>query len=356
MMKKSFQLAGAYIGLIVGAGFASGQEILQFFTSFGIVGVVGTIIAALFFAFLGMQIMQVGSSLQTISHKDVIYHICGRYVGLVVDFLVTFFLFGVAVVMIAGSGSIFQQQFGISPIIGSIVMTVMTIITLCFNVRKVIYVISSITPYLLILIFIVTGYSIFMSDGSFTELNEAAMAQRSAAPNWFIGALLYVSYNIAAGVSMVSIIGGTVDDKKVAGRGGFIGGLGLGLLILLINLGMFFNMKFVEGVDMPTLLIASEISPFFGTLMAIALLGMVFNTTVGMLYAFTARFIAPETTSFRVGVITIGSLAFAASFVGFITLVGTVYPITGYLGFVLIFAIILSWFRKTKTVDHAVKM
>ena len=29
---------GAFVGLIVGAGFASGQEIIQFFTSFGMMG------------------------------------------------------------------------------------------------------------------------------------------------------------------------------------------------------------------------------------------------------------------------------------------------------------------------------
>lgn len=347
-MRKSLQIAGAYIGLIVGAGFASGQEILQFFTSFGIASIFGSIIAALFFAFLGMQITQLGSELQTLSHKHVIYHICGRHVGLIVDFLVTFFLFGVAVVMIAGSGSIFQQQFGISPIVGSVIMTILAIITLCLNIRKVIYVISSVTPFLLILIFIITGYSIVVSDNHFATMNEVAVQQASAAPHWLLGALLYVSYNIAAGVAMLSVIGGTVDDRKTAGRGGFLGGLGLGLLILLINLGMFFNIDKIQGIDMPTLFIATEISPILGMLMAVALLGMIFNTTVGMLYAFTARFIAPETGSFKVGVVTIATLAFAASFVGFITLVGTVYPITGYLGFVLIFAVIISWIRNQK--------
>lgn len=353
-MKKSLQIAGAYIGLIVGAGFASGQEILQFFTSFGAVGIVGSVVAALFFAFLGMQITQLGSGLQTLSHKDVIYNICGRHLGLVVDILVTFFLFGVAVVMIAGSGSIFHQQFGISPMIGSMIMTVLTIVTLCLNVRKIIYVISSITPFLLILIFIITGYSIIVSDGNFTVLNEVAVSQNSAAPNWFIGALLYVSYNIAAGVAMLSVIGGTVDDRKTAGRGGWMGGLGLGLLILLINLGMFFNIDKIQGIDMPTLFIATEISPLIGLLMALALIGMIFNTSVGMLYSFTARFIAPETMGFKIGVVTVGVLAFAASFVGFITLVGTVYPITGYLGSVLIVAVIVSWVRHKRQSKQSV--
>lgn len=46
-MKKSLQIAGAYIGLIVGAGFASGQEVLQFFTSFGWYSLIGTGLSAI---------------------------------------------------------------------------------------------------------------------------------------------------------------------------------------------------------------------------------------------------------------------------------------------------------------------
>ena len=40
-MKEVFKIAGAFVGVIVGAGFASGQEILQFFASFGSLGLVG---------------------------------------------------------------------------------------------------------------------------------------------------------------------------------------------------------------------------------------------------------------------------------------------------------------------------
>lgn len=50
-MKKSLQIGGAFVGLIVGAGFASGQEIMQYFTSFGIMGIVGGIVATIAFAF-----------------------------------------------------------------------------------------------------------------------------------------------------------------------------------------------------------------------------------------------------------------------------------------------------------------
>ncbi|MBN6205889.1 hypothetical protein JYK21_05440 [Ralstonia pickettii] len=52
-MKKSFQIGSAFVGLIAGAGFASGQEVMQYFTSFGIWGTVGGILATLLFIFLG---------------------------------------------------------------------------------------------------------------------------------------------------------------------------------------------------------------------------------------------------------------------------------------------------------------
>lgn len=150
-MKKSFQIGSAFVGLIVGAGFASGQEVMQYFTSFGIWGTVGGIIATILFAFLGYTLAQLGSQLQTQSHKDVIYHIGGRYFGFIFDIVITFFLFGVAVVMFAASGSTFEQMFGIHPMVGSIIMVAATILTLLLNIKKIINIIAVATPYLMVM-------------------------------------------------------------------------------------------------------------------------------------------------------------------------------------------------------------
>lgn len=54
-MKKVLQIASAFIGIIIGAGFASGQEILQYFTSFGLVGTIAIVIATALFAYIGMN-------------------------------------------------------------------------------------------------------------------------------------------------------------------------------------------------------------------------------------------------------------------------------------------------------------
>lgn len=349
MMKKSLQIGGAFVGLIVGAGFASGQEILQYFTSFGTMGIIGAVVASVAFAFLGMTLAQLGSDLQTTSHKGVIYYIGGRYLGVILDVLITFFLFGVAVVMFAGSGSTFNQMFGINPMIGSIIMVALTIGTLLLNVKNIINIIAVVTPYLMGIIFIILIYSVFTMDISWAEADKLAKEQPAAAGNWLLGAALYVSYNLAAGAAMLIVMGGTVKDRNVAGLGGVFGGIMLGALILLINIAMFVKMDVIAGVEMPTLELANQIHPVVGVLMSIALLGMMYNTAVGMFYAFTVRFFAPESKSFKPAVIVVGLAGFVASLVGFTNLVGQVYSTMGYLGFALIAVTLLAWVRRGKT-------
>lgn len=51
--KTTFQVAATYVGAVMGAGFASGQEIQQFFTRFGRWGLVGIVVSALLFLSLG---------------------------------------------------------------------------------------------------------------------------------------------------------------------------------------------------------------------------------------------------------------------------------------------------------------
>ena len=348
-MKKSLQIGSAFVGLIVGAGFASGQEVMQYFTSFGIWGLAGGVVATFLFMFLGYTFAQLGSDMGEISHKGVIHKIGGKIFGPIFDILITFFLFGVAVVMFAGSGSTFEQMFGITPMVGSMIMVALTILTLLLDSQKVISMIAMVTPYLIAIILIILIYSIFTMDISFAEADALAQEQPSAAPNWLLGAFLYVSYNIAAGAALLIVVSGGTKDRKISGRGGLIGGAILGALIILINIGMFVKIDQVGHLDMPTLELATQIHPFVGILMAIALLGMMYNTSVGMLYSFAARIVTTNSRKkYNLAVVVIGFLGFFASLVGFTTLVGEVYAVMGYLGFALIIAAVIAWFKNRK--------
>ena len=348
-MKQSFYLAGAFVGVIVGAGFGSGQEIMQFFTNFGFYSIPAILLATVLFSFIAMQLSQLGAHMQATSHKEIIEVLCGRLLGQVLDIILSFFLFGVGVIMIAGAGSIVEQQFGIPAIWGSLFMTVITILTMLLKVEKIITIISSITPFLLAIMIVVSGYALYKNGITPIDVEQNVDLDKAAASNWFMSAMLYVSFNVAVGFSMLSVISGTFKNKKQAAIGGILGGILLGVLMMLINAGMMTDMANMQIVEMPTLFLANHISPLVGNTLSIILLAMIYNTCVGMFYSFTVRII-PQGRFFPASVVVVGAIGFGLSFAGFTVLVNTVYPIMGYVGFILLAAIGWSWI---KTKHHA---
>ncbi|MDN3428071.1 hypothetical protein QL992_04155 [Microbacterium sp. APC 3898] len=343
---KSLKMGSAFVGIIVGAGFASGQEILQYFTSFGYMGTVAAILSTALFAYLGMSLTRLGSRMKTTSHKEAIFGVSGRIIGTIIDYIIILTLFGVGVVMIAGAGSIFSQQFGLPAPLGSTVMAVLVVLTIMLNVKKVIAIIGSITPFLIIAVVGLSAYSLLTMDASFASLDDIAKEQVSALPNWFRSAINYVSFNIAVGASMAIVMGGTEKDEKIAARGGLIGGLILGALIILSHLAIFSKVDVVGSAEMPLLQIADDISPVLGVFMSFILFGMIYNTAVSMLFSFSARFVVMGTAKFRIFVIIVGIVAYILSFVGFTELVRLFYPIVGYLGLVLVVVLIVADIRK----------
>ncbi|MFA5677851.1 MAG: hypothetical protein WC953_05505 [Pseudomonas sp.] len=354
MNKNSLQIALAYMSVVIGGGFASGNEVLQFFTGYGLAGIAGSVVAAVLFAFLGMQIARISSVMQAGSHKQVLYILFGEKAGFVVDVILSFFLYGVGVVMLAGAGSTLAQQFGLAPLVGSILMTVLVIATLCLNVKGIINLISAVMPFLLVMVLAITVYSIYTSTGTQEELTEVARDISTITflgadiPHWAMSGLLYASFNIAVGFPMLAVIGGLTNSPKAASLGGMAGGLGLGFLIIVLNVGLFANLDKMQGIEIPTLLLAQEIHPWLAMLMSLALIGMIYSTAVGMFFAFSARFASPATNRFRLLSAIFAVIGLALSQVGFTKLVGTVYPMLGVVGLILIVAIAMSWIRTRK--------
>ncbi|MGB6008294.1 hypothetical protein [Castellaniella sp.] len=346
MNRQILQLASAYMSVIIGGGFASGQEVLQFFTNFGIWGVAGTLVSGLLFTFLGMQVARIGTQLQAHSHKVVLNAVFGGKLGSVVDLALIFFLFGVGVAMLAGTGSLFREHLGMPLIAGGLFMAILVSLTLCLNVQRIVDLISAVTPLLLCLVIVLVIYALLRSDTGLDSLNALAATQQDrAAPNWFLGGVLYASFNIAVGFPLLAVLSGGSRNILNATRGGVLGGLGLGVLILLLNVGLFANLDRIQGAEMPTVLLAKSISPWLGWLMMVSLCCMIYSTAVGMFFAFSARFADPETPKFRIISIASTFIGLGLSFAGFTTLVGTVYPLLGYLGIALIVGVAVYWWR-----------
>lgn len=344
-MKNILRVAGAYIGAIIGAGYASGQEVLQFFTSYGWQGTIGIVIAAVLYPALGYALIVLGQRLKAISYQTALYRICGRYLGVVVDILLIFFVFGVGVIMVAGTGSLVAQQFNAPPIVGYILMTVLVIAALTLHLTKIVTVMSWITPFAFALLLVISIYSMTKSNWDFELLDSVAQTQLKASPHWLLSTFLHASFNTVTAFGIMVMIGATEKDQRASRIGAIVGGIGLAVIALIVHLAVYANIDTLQNLDMPMLRLASEIHPAIGVLLSVALVGMIFSTALPCLYTVTARFVRPDTRNFKIASVFFGLAAFGLGFLGFTQLVNTLYPLQGYVGFALIGALIFYLVR-----------
>src|SRR5699024_11321159 len=91
-LKESITVAFAFVGVVVGAGFATGQEIFQFFTSNGRYSVLGVIITGLIITIAGVLVLNTGYRLRSHSHTEPIKYYLPRTIATIFDIILTLFL------------------------------------------------------------------------------------------------------------------------------------------------------------------------------------------------------------------------------------------------------------------------
>ena len=349
---STFKVAATYIGTVVGAGFASGQEILQFFSIFGLNGFFGLLIVSMLFVIFGYIIMNLGCELKSTSYLSIIKKAGGKYLGTIIDYMITFFLFGSVTAMIAGSGAIFKQQFDIPAVWGNLVMAFLTTITVLTGIGGVINSISFVVPFLMIAALGVSiCSSIFIPPNYCNECNTFG---NGLIRNWLWAAMLYASYNIILSAAVLGPLGNNARDKKIIKNGSILGGIGLGLGAAAIYFTLVRNLPNIIFIEVPMAFIAGRISYPIEIMYIIVLLAEIYTTAVGSLYGFSARIAQVNSSDKHYNrlhnkIITIFTaiLAFITSKFGFSNLVSYLYPVMGYGGFILLICL-LYYFIKHK--------
>lgn len=72
MKRESMRIGLAYVGVIVGAGLSSGQDLLQYFLSFGSIGILGALALGMLNILFGRIMVTLGSYYQANSHQEVL--------------------------------------------------------------------------------------------------------------------------------------------------------------------------------------------------------------------------------------------------------------------------------------------
>lgn len=335
--QSSLKIAGAYIGTVIGAGFASGQEMLRFFGVFEMKGLLGLFLVTFLFMFFGYIVMDYAYELKSESHSKVLQFCGGTFLGSILDYAITFFLFGSLTAMFAGSGAMFHQYFHLSPLWGSLFMAVVTAITVLSGLNGVVKSIGFFVPFMLTATLAISILSLFLSP---LQMNYIEFSSNGLIQNWFVAAILYISYNIMLSISVLSALGANAEDKNAVKNGAILGGIGLGIGSISIFFALYHHMSTVANLEVPMLFIASRISNTMQLIYYLVLLTEVYSTSIGGLYGFITR-ISTEKNR-KSSVILFTFTAFILSLIGFSNIVKWFYPIIGYGGILLLLSLLLS--------------
>lgn len=345
LAESSFKVAAVYIGTVVGAGFASGQEVLQFFGYFGLWGLAGLAVATALLVYFGYATMSLGHRLGSSSYRPVIRMAGGRWAGNAVDAVITFFLFGVLTIMAAGAGALFAEQFGLPSWTGSTLMVAVSLVTVLLGFGGVISAISIFVPFLLAAIGGVSFYTLATKWPALVANTDWSAPARAAVDFWPLAALNYVSYNMVLAVAVLAPLGAVAAPQAIR-RGAVWGGLGLGLGATAIFLSTLAGVPQAAAFEIPMVFSARSISPWVGTVYGVVLLAEIYTTAVGGLYGFVSRLADPQGPRFRLVAVAASLAGLAAAQVGFSRMVGTVFPAVGYAGFLLLGSLAYAHLRE----------
>ena len=353
-MGKTFKVALALVGLTVGAGFASGQEVIQYFLSFGYWGIVGAAIAGITIAVFSGWVYQLGSYYLADDHSAVFKSVSRPWIAKYMDITTMFTLFCIGFVMVAGAGANLEQQFGLPTWVGSAIMVVLLLLSGLLDVDKLTSVISFITP--LLIICLLAAFVITLTDmpDNVGQINEIAQTNPHASgtfDNWLITALNYATLVMIMDTSMMLVFAGSHMNPAQAGKGGLLGGIMFAVLLLILTFVLFMNMEHVMGSDLPLLKVFDNMHPTVGVFVSIVIYLMIYNTAVGLFYALSRRLSHDKPGKFRPYYAVVVLIGFALSFIGFADLVGWVYPVLGYLGLVLAIVMGVAWFRDRENIQ-----
>ncbi len=338
-----FKIASAYIGTVVGAGFASGQEILQFFGAFGAAGLFGVIISSVLFFFIGYSILILGRHLKATSHVDIVRYTNGPFFGSFIDIIITIFMFGGLAAMIAGAGAIFDEQFSISPIWGTLAMAVITLLTVVTGTKGVINAISYVVPFLILSVLVISIGSLINNPITHEEVRMASRLN-GATPNWLLSAVNYASYNIVISIGVLTPMGAVTHDKSKLFWGALLGAVGLGIGMIAIYFCLLTNIADVYAMQVPMIEIANKLSVVIRVVFAVVLFAEVYTTAVGNLYGFVQRLSVKLPKIYFIIGATL--LAFMAGQLGFSNMVKYLYPVVGYGGIFFFVGVVWTWLRK----------
>jgi uncharacterized membrane protein YkvI len=334
-IKQILQIAATYIGTVVGAGFATGREIVEFFTKYGSAGFAGILISGFLFIAIGTKLMLMARRINASSFDDMNHYLFGSAASRVVNVLMLIMLFGVTGVMLSGTGALFREQLNLPFQAGVVLTLIVTYVVMKKGIDGILWTNSLIVP-IMILFSLVLTFSMFDFSGG-RQLLVGEDFTRDW--KWLLSPFAYAAFNLTLAQAVLVPLSREAADESVIKWGGFLGGLGL-TCILLNSQYVLYSVPRVLSYEIPIAEIVGGLGLFVHYFFVLVIYGEIFSTLIGNLFGLAGSLGKNMRLSNNVILLSLMLGSYLLSQVGYAELLHYLYPVFGMIA--LIFLIVIS--------------
>lgn len=327
------------IGALIGAGFASGQEIYAFFYKYGVNGLLGLIICSILTGFVIYKTFRIllNSNRNIDNYENFLNIIINKktkfikIINLIINIslLITFF------VMVSGFGAYFEQEFRINKIIGATILAIICFVVFMTDIKGVTKTNSVVVPILILCILIIGIFNLKNLDINLIGKNLDCQINGA---KWIWQSIIYCSYNMLLLIPvLVSIKNYIKSEKQIKYISIFCGLivfiLALNVYMLLVKVDIDFSL-----IEMPAVYVISKNYSVLRFVYGIIILLSIFTTAISVGIGFLDNIVKNKRYFPQFAAIMCITSVIISNF-GFSNLVNFSFPIFGYLGLIQMFLI-----------------
>lgn len=359
----SIMTAGAFISYNVGAGFASGNELLQFYGSWNLKGIIAaiisgtitTVIACMLLFWLG-KVSEAQTSSE--SYRWIAGPVGGKFFRLFTDILVL----GCFMMMFSGAGNLLNEQFHIPSEAGILLLGILTLVVVLGGLKSVETVLGYAGMAILIYIAIFALYTIFgnksdpanvtlipdlVKQGKIWQANLFNLYPFSLIPDLkdmnspILEGMLYSTECVISGFPFYITLGKRSKTTKEALASGVIAALLYYICIVFVIIILTFNMDVLinpatqQMYVFPAVAAVNRLWPAGSWTYSILIFTGIFSSTIGYLWVLSERVFPKqeETKKNKVFIVIMTLLGvLLAKRISFSMIINSLFPLAGVAG------------------------
>lgn len=323
-MKEVFTIVLVIIGALIGAGFASGQEIYSFFYSHGPIGFIGIIVTCTLISITIYKSLKIICNNQIDNYDEFLkIFIKDERVTKVINVVLNILLLVTFYIMIAGFGAYFEQELGISKLVGSTALAVMTAIVFFTSVKGVLKVSELIVPILIIFIVIIGGTNLLTLK---SEIEIPILKK-----GWILSSITYCSYNMILLIPVLITLRKQITKQSNIKYIATLSGIFMIILSAMIYMLLSKSDVDIATLEMPVVYVIRTFFAKFKSIYAFIILSSIFTTAISIGIGFLQN-ISKIKKTYPQFVLFMCISSLLVSNLGFSKLVNLVYPLFGYIG------------------------